>query len=238
MNVILTGFMGTGKTCVGKRLAKRLGWRFVDLDELVEQAAKMPVARIFTERGEGVFRRMERRCIGRVIHGREQVIATGGGAFVDARNRSTLKVSGPVICLTAKPRVLMNRLGPKIQTRPLLAGRDPMGKIQALLHRRTKAYAQADWTVDTSALSVDEVVERVWEKLSLYLCRSWQYLVDHSKELARRYGGKYIVVADDRIVASGDTQLEAYQNACPRLTQTRDAGIYYIPVPDAPVPAR
>ena len=72
MNIILTGFMGTGKTAAGKRLAKRLGWRFVDVDALIEAAAKMPIARIFTERGEPVFRRLERRAVSRVIHGHQQ----------------------------------------------------------------------------------------------------------------------------------------------------------------------
>ena len=248
MNIILTGFMGTGKTAVGKRLAKRLGWRFVDIDQLIEASAKMSVARIFAERGEVVFRRLERRCIARVVHGRHQVIATGGGAFVDAQSRTTLRATGPVICLTAQPRAILARVGRTLSARPLLQGRtDPLSRIRTLLNQRSAAYAQADVTIDTSALSIDEVVERVWEKLSPCLCKSWQYLLDHTEELAHRYGGKYIVVVDNHIVASGETQLEAYQHAClrrefdklgrgrqasQRLTEKRDAGIYYIPLPE------
>ena len=233
MNVTLTGFMGTGKTAVGRRLARRLGWRFVDVDALIEDAAKMPVARIFAERGEAVFRRLERRTIGRVVHGHQQVIATGGGAFVDPQSRSRLRASGPVICLTAQPRTILARVGRRAQTRPLLAGHaDPLSRIRTLLAQRERAYAQADLVIDTSHLSMDEVVERIWERISPCLCRSWQYLLSHSKELAQRYAGRYIVVVDERIVASGQTQLEAYQNASSRLTEKREAGIYYIPLPE------
>ena len=233
MNIILTGFMGTGKTSVGKRLAKRLGWRFVDLDQLIAASAKMPITRIFAERGEAVFRRLERRCISRVIHGQQQVIATGGGAFVDSQNRTRLRVSGPVICLTARPRTILTRVGRRLSTRPLLAGAaDPLTRIRRLLSQRAGAYAQADITIDTSDLSVDEVTERVWEQLSPCLCKSWQYLLDHVGGLSQRYGGKYVVVVENHIIASGSTQLEAYQNASRHLSEKRDAGIYYIPLPE------
>ena len=238
MNIILTGFMGTGKSSVGKRLAKRLGWRFIDLDRLIEGAARMPVAAIFAQRGEPVFRRLERRCINRVIHGRQQVVATGGGAFVDPQNRTRLKASGPVICLTARPRIILDRVGHRLDARPLLQGKpNPLERIRTLLSQRAKAYVQADITIDTSDLGVDEVVERVWETLSPCLCQTWQYLLDHMRELAPRYGGKYVVVVDDRIVASGVSQFEAYQNAPPRVTEKREAGIYYIPLPAESVTA-
>ena len=232
MNIILTGFMGTGKSTVGKRLAKRLSWTFVDVDRLIETSAKMPVARIFAERGEAVFRRLERRAIGRVIRAHEQVIATGGGAFVDAQSRAKLRVSGPVICLTARPQVILARVGRRLDARPLLVGHpSPLGRIRALLAQRAAAYAHADLTIDTSSLSVDEAVERVWEKLSPCLCRSWRYFLDHVGELSERYSGKYVVVVDDHIVGSGDTQLAAYQRAESRLAK-KDAGIYYIPLPE------
>jgi shikimate kinase len=232
MNIVLTGFMGTGKTSVGRRLAKRLGWRFVDLDAQIEAAAKMPVARIFAERGEPVFRRMERRAISRVIHGQEQVIATGGGAFVDPKNRAALRVTGPVVCLTAQPKAILQRVGPKPEARPLLRGGEPLARIRALLAQRAKSYAQADVTVDTTGLSIDEVVERVWDALSPGLCESWQYLLAHSRQLGHRYGGKYVAVCGNRIVSCGDTQLEAYQKASSRLSGNREVGVYYIPLPE------
>lgn len=233
MNITLIGFMGTGKTAVGKRLAKRLGWRFVDVDELIEAGAKKSVAQIFAEHGEPVFRRLENRMIRRLMRGDQQVIAAGGGAFLDPQNRSRLRATGPVICLTARPATILTRVGRRIQVRPLLRGAaNPLARIKTLLSQRAKAYAQADITLDTSDVFIEEVVERLWQKLSPCLCKSWQYLLSHSGGLAKRYGGKYIVVVDDRIIASGDSQLEAYQNAPQRLHEKREAGIYYIPLPE------
>jgi len=244
MNVILTGFMGTGKTSVGKRLARRLGWRFVDIDSLIVAGAKESVAKIFAEHGEAVFRRLERRMIRRVVRGHEQVIATGGGAFVSAENRRLLRPVGPVICLTARPKVILKRVGPTVASRPILAkAPSPLGRIQQVLAQRASAYASADLTIDTSDLSIEGVLERLWRVLSPCLCRGWQYVQDHSKVLAHRYGGRYIVVADGRIIASGETQLEAYQNArrrhdlrgkpgAPRLSRQQETGIYYIPLPE------
>ena len=245
MNIILTGFMGTGKTAVGKRLAKRLGWRFVDIDQLIEESTDRPIAKIFAERGEQVFRRLERRFITRVIHGHHQVIATGGGAFIDAQSRAKLRVSGPVICLTARPESILSRVGRRLETRPLLAGSArPLARIKTLLAQRASAYAHADVIIDTTHFNVEAVVERLWRQLGPYVCRSWHYLQDHAQELAQRYGGQYIVVVEDRIIASGKTQLEAYRSAClprlparrrqapERLTEKREAGIYYIPLPE------
>jgi hypothetical protein len=141
-------------------------------------------------------------------------------------------MTGPVICLTAKPQAIVARLQRQIATRPLLAGAgSPLSKIRLLLNRRSRAYAQADLTVDTTALSVDQVVNRVWSALAPCLCKSWQYLLRNAGDLTKRYGGKYIVVVDERVIASGDSQLEAYQNA-PRLHEKRDAGIYYVPRPE------
>jgi len=232
MNITLIGFMGTGKTTVGKRLAKRLGWRFVDIDEEIEASARKPVPRIFAEHGEPVFRRLEERIIRRATRTDHQVIATGGGAFVDPKNRARLRASGPVCCLTARPKTILARLGRRVKSRPLLAGADPLERIKTLLARRAKAYAQADVTIDTSDLAAEQVVERLWARISPGLCESWEYLLERSGDLAKRYAGKYVVMVDERIVASGDSQLEAFQNASQRLDQKREAGIYYIPLPE------
>ena len=227
MNIILTGFMGTGKTAVGKKLAKRLGWKFVDVDELIEKSAKASIADIFTQHGEAVFRRLERAHINRLIHGHHQVIATGGGAVIDPMNRRRLRASGVVVCLVARPRVILDRVGRRIDVRPLLARKDPLTRIRALLSDRAAAYKQADLTVDTSDLTAEQVTERIWQAVSPCLCKSWQYLLDHAEELSHRYGGKYVVVVENKIVASGATHLGAYRNA--KLTDAADAGIYYIP---------
>ena len=122
MNITFTGFMGTGKTAVGQRLAKRLGWKFVDVDRLIEQHAGLSIPRIFAERGEVVFRRMERRCISQVVRGQHQVLGTGGGAVMDPHSRAQLRACGPVVCLTARPQVILSRIGRKVSLRPMLKG--------------------------------------------------------------------------------------------------------------------
>lgn len=231
MNIILTGFMGTGKTAVGRRLAKRLGWRFTDVDELIETSAGLSIPEIFSKRGEAVFRRLERRHISRLSRGHHQVIATGGGAFVDPQNAQRLKACGTVVCLAAQPRVIASRLGRRLASRPLLRGPDPLGRIKTLLAARAKGYAQADLTIATDELTVDQVVERVWQHLSPCLCPSWQYVLEHTKELAGRYAGQYVAVVGGRVVASGHTQLETYRKIPHRRGSQQEAGIYYIPLP-------
>jgi len=231
MNIVLTGFMGTGKTAVGKRLAQQLGWSFVDLDALIEAAAKKSVAKIFAEHGEAVFRRLEHRAILRVMGRDQQVIATGGGAFVDPKNRRLLKAMGPVIGLTAHPKSVLQRVGATAATRPLLASQPALSRIQQLMTQRAPAYAKVDWTIDTTRLDLDEVVARIWDHLGPWVSKSWQYLLKHGDKLTQRYGGKYIAVLDDRIVATGATQLEAYQAIrCP-VPAHCEVGIYYIPLP-------
>ncbi len=233
MNIILTGFMGTGKTAVGKRLAKQLGWRFVDVDALIEAGAKTPIPTIFAEHGEPIFRRLEQRTIRRVIRGDEQVIATGGGAFVDAENRRLLRAVGPVVCLTATPKVILQRVGATAAKRPMLShASSPLARIQQLLAQRASAYAKADLMLDTSHLTVEAVVERIWEEIAPWISKSWDYLRKHCEHLAQRYGGKYVVVLDDRIVAAGTTQLNAYQNLRKPVPADREVGIYYIPLPE------
>ncbi|MBI1992011.1 MAG: hypothetical protein HYY90_01935 [Candidatus Omnitrophica bacterium] len=234
MNIILTGFMGTGKSAVGTRLARRLGWRFVNLDTLIEASAKKPVAKIFAEHGETVFRRMEQRAIHRVARGDQQVIATGGGAVVDPENRRILRALGPVICLTAHPKVILQRVSPTVSSRPMLSGGAPFVQIQRLLRQRAFAYAKADLTIDTSALSVDEVVERIWAQIGPWISKGWHYLLKNSEKLTQRYGGRYIAVLDDRIVAVGATQLEAYQRIAKPVSPRCEVGIYYIPLPEEP----
>ncbi len=94
MNIILTGFMGTGKSVAGRKLARRLDWPFVDIDEQIEKSAGLPIAAIFTGHGESVFRRLEKRAIHRAVRTPGQVIATGGGAFVDQENPRLLRGAG------------------------------------------------------------------------------------------------------------------------------------------------
>ena len=235
MNITLTRFMGTGKTTVGKRLARRLGWKFVDIDSLIVGSAKESVANLFAEHGEAVFRRMEQRAIRRAARTDQQVIATGGGAFVNPGNRQLLRSTGPVICLAAQPKAILQRVGPNVAGRPMLVGTaSPLSRIQQLMAQRAPAYAKADLTIDTSHLAVDEVVERVWEEIGPWMSKSWEYLCRNSPKLSQRYGGKYIVVLDDRIMAVGATQLEAYQRLTKPVPARCEVGIYYIPASREP----
>ena len=235
MNITLTGFMGTGKTVVGRRLAKQLGWRFVNVDDVIEASAKKPVPKIFTEHGEQVFRRLEHRAILTITRDDEQVIATGGGAFANPFNRQVLRAVGPTVCLTAQPKVILQRVTPTLASRPLLAntsGAETLKRVEQLMAQRACAYAKADLTIETSRLSVDDVVEAVYEALNPWISKSWCYLLKHSDRLAQRYGGQYIAVLDDRIVAVGPTQLETYQRIRPRVPAECEVGIYYIPLPE------
>jgi shikimate kinase len=161
--VILTGFMATGKTEVGRRLARRLGRPFVDTDGLVEAAAGKRVAAIFAEEGEAHFRALERAAVAEACLVPEAVVATGGGTLLDADSRRRLAAAGPIVCLSASAEEIVRRVE-DAGTRPLLAnggGGDRLGRIRELLATRAAVYALATHEVDTSGLSVDEVVERV-----------------------------------------------------------------------------
>lgn len=163
--IVLTGFMGTGKSEVGRRLARRLGRAFVDTDELIEARAGKPVAAIFADDGEAAFRRLEREAVAEAAGRGDAVIAVGGGAVVDPANVAVLRAAGVVICLTAHPETILARIGHG-SARPLLAGGSPRAAIERLLNERQAAYeAAADWTLDTSDVSVDEVVEDIRESL-------------------------------------------------------------------------
>jgi shikimate kinase len=161
--VILTGFMGTGKTEVGRRLARATSRAFVDTDNLVETAAGRTIPEIFATDGEARFRALEREAVRRAVAVPEAVVATGGGALLDAESRSLLLAAGPVVCLTATPDEILRRV--RLQgDRPLLAARDDaerLVKIRALLDARATAYGLATHRVDTTGRTVDDVVEEI-----------------------------------------------------------------------------
>ncbi len=156
--VVLTGFMGTGKTRIGERLAARLGRPFVDTDTLIEQREGRSVAAIFAAAGEAHFRAAERRAVTEACSVADAVIATGGGAIVDPANRETLRAAAPIVCLTARPEVILARATRHGDTRPLLQGDDPAARIARLLAERADAYAHADLTLDTSDRRIDDLV--------------------------------------------------------------------------------
>jgi shikimate kinase len=163
-HIILTGFMGTGKTEVGRRLARALGRAFVDTDRLVETKAQRSTSEIFARDGEAAFRALEREAVAEACALPQAVIATGGGALVDPDNRRRLAAAGPVVCLTASPAEILRRIG-DARTRPLLAAcasdAERIARIEMLLAERKTAYGSATHTIDTTGLTVDQTVERV-----------------------------------------------------------------------------
>lgn len=159
-NIVLTGFMGTGKSSVGRRLARRLGLKFVDTDELITKQAGMSVKDIFDQFGEPKFRELERQVVARVSGEKGLVIATGGGVVLDQGNMNNLRRTGIVICLTASPEDILARTGGRNE-RPLLNTDEREKKVRDLLEYRRPFYARADLTVDTSSLDQREVMEKI-----------------------------------------------------------------------------
>ncbi len=163
-NLVLLGSMGSGKSTVGRRLAERLGMAFVDTDVLVERAARLSVAEIFQRYGEPRFRALERRAIGRAAVGRRQVIATGGGAVMDPRNRARLRNAGMTIWLKASPEVAVERVA-HTNDRPLLPADQRKDAIARLLAQREPYYREALIHVDTSGRDVEDVASTIVARL-------------------------------------------------------------------------
>lgn len=167
--IVLVGMMGSGKSSVGRRLAARLGLPFVDADTEIETAAHMTIPEIFAQRGEAEFREGERRVISRVLTTRAPlVLATGGGAFMNAETRERVKELGISIWLKAEPDVLMRRVR-KRSNRPLLQTADPEATLRRMLAEREPVYALADITILSSDEPHEVVVGETIAALSDYL---------------------------------------------------------------------
>jgi shikimate kinase len=158
--VVLVGFMGAGKSSVGKVLAERLGAEFVDVDERIEETSGKSVGEIFASRGEGTFREMEKAAIRDAVSVPGRVVAAGGGAFVDEANRRTLKAYAPVFFLDVSVESVLERLSGD-RSRPLFPGGKEEGKLRKLMERRRPAYQEADFTVSTDDRSVPEIADRI-----------------------------------------------------------------------------
>ena len=159
-NIILVGFMGTGKSVVGKKLAAKLNKDFVESDDMIEAREKMPIRDIFEKKGEPYFRRVEKEVIKEASSRKNVVISAGGGAIVDEENFNNLKNSGTLICLKASPDTILKRTK-DLKTRPLLNVPDPKKKIEELLKKREPYYNKADLVIETDNLSIERVVERI-----------------------------------------------------------------------------
>lgn len=161
-NVVLIGFMGTGKSRVGHMVARQLGLRFVDTDDEIVQRLQMSISDIFARLGEPKFREIERQVVADVAAKDGQVIATGGGVPLNEENLLNLRRNGVLVCLTASPEVIMRRTM-RSDDRPLLRGSDKMEQIKALLESRELYYAAADHQVDTSSRPASAVAREIVE---------------------------------------------------------------------------
>ena len=156
-NVVLIGFMGTGKTSIGKIVACTLGFKFVDTDALIVKRAKKAINRIFAEDGEGVFREHETAVLRGLVGKGKMVISTGGGIVLRAENRALLKQIGYTVCLAAKPATICERVAGN-RDRPLLNTKNPTETITLMMAERKALYESAcDLMIDTDELSQDEV---------------------------------------------------------------------------------
>lgn len=162
VNIVLVGFMGTGKTSVGLELAGMLNMYFIDTDDIIEQDSNMIIADIFTNMGEEHFRNLESKAVEKACKLSQHIISTGGGAVIRDQNIQNLKSTGMLFHLDATPEVIFQRTKHETQ-RPLLKVDDPMGKIREMLKNRDPFYAKADHRIDTSQLTVKEVAEKIVE---------------------------------------------------------------------------
>ena len=166
--IALVGLMGVGKSSVGRRLASALSLPFRDADAEVEAAAGRSIADIFAALGEPAFRDGERRVIARLLDGPPHVLATGGGAFMNDETRALIKERAISVWLKADLDILARRIGRK-DTRPLIAGKDPMEVLQAQAEARYPVYAEADVIVETGDAAHHITVGQVIEALTSYL---------------------------------------------------------------------
>lgn len=163
--IILTGFMGTGKTAVGETLAKRLGFQFLDTDLMVEKDTGKNISEIFEKEGETAFRGYEKKMLKKALECDKLVLATGGGAIVDSENLKLMKEKGVVIGLVASAEAILERIS-KMDTRPLLKTRDQMKKIRELLSQRSPYYREADGIIDTTSKTIDKTVDEIIKALA------------------------------------------------------------------------
>ena len=163
--IVLVGLMGAGKTSVGRRLAEKLGIPFVDADHEIEAAAGKPIKEIFADHGEAYFREGERRVIQRLIGNGAQVLATGGGAYMNEETRERIQQHGISVWLRASLPILMKRVA-KRQDRPLLQADDPEAVMRGLIEKRYPVYALADLTVESRDVQHGQMVNDVIRALA------------------------------------------------------------------------
>jgi len=159
-NLYITGFMGTGKSVVGKTLAQKTGKIFIDVDKAIKDRQGKKIVDIFNEWGESHFRKLETNLLKEIMQRNDLVIATGGGTLLSEENVQLANQGGTIICLCANPMVIYQRIK-EDNKRPLLNKRDKLEEIKYFLEKRKVQYNQFPWQVDTSKLTVEEVVDEI-----------------------------------------------------------------------------
>ena len=157
--------MGTGKTAVARHLAKNTGMKYISTDEVIEDKERRSINAIFKKSGEAYFRRAEKEVVKKVAQLNNFIIDAGGGIILDKENIENLKKNGKVICLTATPEVILERTK-RYHHRPLLNVESPKDEIEELLRYRAPFYAQADFSIDTTNLTVEQVVQKIQETIN------------------------------------------------------------------------
>ena len=163
-NIVITGFMGTGKSVAAKELARKLKMEFIDMDQIIEEVQGVSISDIFARYGEKYFREQENKLVKELSQKENMVIATGGGTLLSSDNARMLGQVGEIVCLYADSQAIYNRVKRK-NDRPLLKGEDILSEIEHLLKERKKIYANIKWKIDTTNLSVQEVVDKIIELL-------------------------------------------------------------------------
>ena len=162
-NIVLTGFMGSGKTAVGREISRILGWKMIDLDDEIVKARGMSINEIFSKLGEPAFRDIETEAIRKVAQHRNVVISTGGGAVLRQENMDLLRAMGVIVCLCVSAESVLGRTRNNSE-RPLLQVEDPLRRIRELLEFRRPFYEKADIMIDTEGKSPFHIAEEILER--------------------------------------------------------------------------
>ncbi len=163
--IVLVGLMGCGKSTIGKRLAKKIGLPFIDLDTRIEEITNLPVKEIFARHGEAYFRALETETIKQLLDGTQAVIATGGGAFINDEIRSLIKAKSISVWINADLQTLVERVSRR-NTRPLLENGNKAEILKDLMEKRYPIYQQADITVLTSQGTHEVVLRSIMEAIA------------------------------------------------------------------------
>ena len=167
-NIVLIGFMGSGKTTVGKILAEKTGKNLSDTDELIELGAQKPIKKIFEDHGEDFFRRLESRIIEKLSIQSDEIISTGGGAVINPVNIENLKKNGLIFHLYAPAEELYERIKNFDDKRPLLGNKAPIDLVNRLLESRKELYNLAHFKIDTQGKTAEKVADEIIEKFYAY----------------------------------------------------------------------